>query len=88
MGLSAALGEAVTIRAGAAVERNFDGYRLLRMRQAPTVEVILLETPDAKVGGVGEPPVPGVAPALANAVFAASGRRVRKLPLAASGFGV
>ncbi len=85
MGLSAALGEAVTIKAGAAVERNFDTYRLLRMRQVPIVEVILLETPDAKVGGAGEPPVPGVAPALANAVFAASGRRIRKLPLAASG---
>ena len=85
MGLSAALGEAVTIRGGAAVERNFDAYKLLRMRQAPPVEVILLETPGAKVGGVGEPPVPGVAPALANAIFAATGRRFRKLPLAASG---
>ena len=88
MGLSAALGEAVTLKGGAAVERNFDAYKLLRMRQAPSIDVILLETPGAKVGGVGEPPVPGVAPALANAIFAATGRRFRKLPLAANGLSV
>jgi isoquinoline 1-oxidoreductase beta subunit len=88
MALSAALGEAVTFTDGAADQRNFDAYRLLRMRQAPPVEVLLFESPDAVVGGVGEPPVPGLAAALANAVFAASGRRVRKLPLAAAGFSV
>jgi isoquinoline 1-oxidoreductase beta subunit len=85
MALGAALAEEVTIRDGAVEQRNFDGYRLLRMNQAPAVEVILLETPDAKIGGVGEPPIPGVAPALANAIFAACGRRIRKLPIRASG---
>ena len=88
MGLSAAIGEAVTISGGQAVEKNFDGYRLLTMRQAPPVEVLLLETPAAKVGGAGEPPVPGVAPALYNAIYAASGRRLRKLPLSSQGLSV
>jgi isoquinoline 1-oxidoreductase subunit beta len=58
------------------------------MSQAPPVEVLLFDSPDAAVGGVGEPPVPGLAAALANAVFAASGRRVRKLPFASAGFSV
>jgi isoquinoline 1-oxidoreductase beta subunit len=88
MGLSAALGEAMTFTGGAADRANFDAYRLLRMRQAPTVETLVLETPRARVGGVGEIAVPGVAAALANAVFAATGRRVRTLPFAASGFTV
>ncbi|MGZ6017022.1 MAG: molybdopterin cofactor-binding domain-containing protein, partial [Phenylobacterium sp.] len=88
MGLSAALGEAVTIKDGAAEQTSFTSYPLLRINQAPQVEVILLESPDAPVGGCGEPPVPGVAPALANAVFQATGRRVRALPFAAQGFAV
>ncbi len=85
MGLSAAVGEAITISGGQVVQKNFDSYDLLTMRQAPPVEVVLLETPEAKIGGVGEPPVPGVAPALANAIFAATGRRLRKLPLSSQG---
>jgi isoquinoline 1-oxidoreductase beta subunit len=88
MGLSAALGEAVTVTAGRADQGNFDTYPVLRMNQAPPVEVILFDSPEAPVGGVGEPPVPGVAPALANAVRAACGVRVRKLPFAAQGFTV
>jgi isoquinoline 1-oxidoreductase beta subunit len=52
------------------------------MADAPQVDVVLLSSPDAPVGGVGEPPVPGIAPALANAVFAATGRRLRSLPMA------
>jgi isoquinoline 1-oxidoreductase beta subunit len=88
MGLSAALGEAMTFTGGRADQLNFDAYPVLRMAQAPRVEVILLETPDAKLGGAGEPPVPGVAPALANAVFQAVGRRVRSLPFRLAGFEV
>jgi len=48
--------------------------------------VILLETPDVPMGGAGEPPVPGVAPALANAIFQATGKRVRRLPFVTQGF--
>ncbi len=80
MGLSAALGEQITVTGGRADQTNFDSYRVIRMNQAPPIEVILFESPGEAVGGVGEPPVPGVAPALANAVFAATGKRVRTLP--------
>ncbi|HEV2364854.1 MAG TPA: molybdopterin cofactor-binding domain-containing protein [Caulobacteraceae bacterium] len=88
MGLSAALGEAATFTDGRADLANFDGYKLLRMGQAPVVQAIVLARPGAAVGGAGEPPVPGVAPALANAIFAATGERVRTLPIAAAGFHV
>lgn len=88
MALSAALGEQVTITDGRADQTNFTDYPILRISQAPAVEVILLDSPEATVGGVGEPPVPGVAPALANAVFQATGRRIRTLPFTAAGFEV
>ena len=88
LGLSAALRETMTFHGGAADHDNFDGYPILRLPEAPPIEVLLFETPDVPVGGGGEPPVPGVAPALANAVFAATGRRVRALPFAAQGFEV
>jgi isoquinoline 1-oxidoreductase beta subunit len=81
MGLSAAIGERITILDGRATPRNFDEYHILRMSQAPRIDVILLETPDAKVGGAGEPPVPGIAPALANAIFSLTGKRLRSLPM-------
>jgi isoquinoline 1-oxidoreductase beta subunit len=88
MALSVALGEAVTFTGGAADQANFDAYRVLRMKQAPIVETLLLETPHARIGGVGEVAVPGLAAALANAVFAATGCRIRTLPFSASGFKV
>lgn len=88
MGASAALGEVMTFTDGKADQSNFNAYKLLRMRQAPKVEVVLFESPDADIGGAGEPGVPGVAPALANAVFDATGRRVRALPLSSQGFTV
>jgi isoquinoline 1-oxidoreductase beta subunit len=88
MALSAALGEQMTFTDGRADQVNFDQYAVLRMRQAPPVEVILLETAGVPIGGAGEPPVPGVAPALANAIFQASGKRVRRLPFALEGFDV
>jgi isoquinoline 1-oxidoreductase beta subunit len=86
--LSAALAEEMTFTAGAADQTNFDGYPLLRISQAPDVQVIVLESPRSAIGGMGEPPVPGLGPALANAVFAASGERVRRLPFSASGWTV
>ena len=88
IGLSSALGEQVTVTDGKTDQTNFNLYKVLRMRQAPAIEVILLETPDAPIGGVGEPPVPGNAPALANAVFDATGKRVRSLPFSTAGFTV
>jgi len=88
MALSAALGEQMTFTDGRADQANFGDYPILRMRQAPPVQVILLETPDVPLGGAGEPPVPGVAPALANAIFQATGKRVRRLPFVTQGFEV
>lgn len=88
MGLSAALGEAITFTAGKADIANFRDYKLIRMRQVPKIEVMLFDSPDANVGGAGEPGVPGIAPALANAVFDATGKRVRALPFSHQGFTV
>ncbi|MBX9698060.1 MAG: molybdopterin-dependent oxidoreductase, partial [Acetobacteraceae bacterium] len=79
--LSATLHEAITLRAGRTEQRNFDAYRILRMEEAPVVETHVLTTPGVPVGGVGEPGVPPVAPAVANAIFAATGQRLRGLPV-------
>jgi isoquinoline 1-oxidoreductase subunit beta len=79
-GLSAALREAITIDAGRTVQTSLAEYGPLRMRDAPRVEVHLVKT-DEPPGGIGEPGVPPVAPAVANAVFAATGKRLRQLPL-------
>jgi isoquinoline 1-oxidoreductase beta subunit len=87
-GLSAALGEAMSFTNGAADQKNFSTYKILRQKQTPPVKVMFFETPGAIIGGAGEPPLPGVAPALANAVFAATGKRVRSLPFSAQGFKV
>jgi isoquinoline 1-oxidoreductase beta subunit len=84
MALSAALGERISLADGRVVQRNFNDYPLLRLRDAPPIETLLLDSPEAPIGGVGEPPVPGVAPALANAIFAATGERQRRLPLTLS----
>lgn len=79
--LSAALGEAVTIENGGVVQGNFDSYRLLRINDAPVeIETVFAQT-DAAPTGLGEPSVPPLAPALANALFRATGQRMRTLPL-------
>lgn len=78
--LGAALRQKVTIRDGRAEQSNFYDYPLLRIDEVPDVAVSIVET-GSPLGGVGEPGVPPVAPALANALFAARGRRVRSLPL-------
>jgi isoquinoline 1-oxidoreductase beta subunit len=79
-GLGAALTGEITISGGAVEQTNFDGYKPLRMKDAPPIEVHLVES-TADPGGMGEPGVPPIAPAVANAIFAATGRRLRKLPL-------
>lgn len=80
-GLSAALGEAVHIANGRATNTNFDSYTLLRLPDAPTdISVHIIESGEP-IGGVGEPPLPPAAPALVNALFALTGKPIRKLPI-------
>jgi isoquinoline 1-oxidoreductase beta subunit len=80
-GLSAVLGEAVNVAAGAAVERNFDTYSLLRITDAPErIDTIIIESGEP-MGGVGEPPLPPLAPAVVNAIVALTGKPIRELPL-------
>lgn len=87
MGLSVAMGEQVHIENGGAMNTNFDGYRLLRLRDAPErIDSVIIESGET-MGGVGEPPVPPAAPALANALLALTGKPVRHLPLSAAGGG-
>lgn len=78
--LSAAMRGAITIDKGGVVQENFDTYEPLRIHEIPRIEVYISEN-NLPPGGVGEPGVPPVAPALCNAIFAACGVRVRKLPV-------
>ena len=78
-GLSAALKNEITIKNGAVEQTNFDSYDPLRISEAPPIEVHLTKSKDDP-GGMGEPGLPPAAPAVANAIFAASGQRLRKLP--------
>ena len=78
-GLSAALKNEITVRNGAVVETNFNAYEPIRIHEAPPIEVYLTESRNDP-GGMGEPALPPAAPAVANAIFAACGQRVRKLP--------
>jgi CO/xanthine dehydrogenase Mo-binding subunit len=79
-GLSAALYGAVTVERGRVKQSNFHDYRLLRMREAPVVEVHFVRSTESP-SGLGEIALPPVAPAVANALFALTGKRVRKMPL-------
>ncbi len=79
-GLTATLKGSVTIADGGVVEGNFDRFPLLPADEMPIIDVHLVES-DADPGGVGEPGTPPIAPAVANAVFAATGRPVRRLPI-------
>jgi isoquinoline 1-oxidoreductase beta subunit len=79
-GLTAALHGAITIKDGRVEQSNFHDYKMLRMNEMPRVEVYIVPSQEPP-GGVGEPGVPPVAPAVANAIFAATGRRIRRLPI-------
>jgi isoquinoline 1-oxidoreductase beta subunit len=79
-GLTAALKGEITIAQGRVVQSNFHDYPLLRFDEMPAIEVHLIES-DEPPGGVGEPGTPPIAPAVANAVFAATGKPVRRLPI-------
>jgi isoquinoline 1-oxidoreductase subunit beta len=80
-GLSAALYGQITIDKGRVVESNFDNYQMLRISQMPEVETHLALSGGTKWGGIGEPSVPPLAPALCNAIFKVTGKRIRSLPL-------
>jgi isoquinoline 1-oxidoreductase beta subunit len=79
-GLSAALKNEITIKNGAVEQTNFDAYDPIRISEAPPIEVYIAPS-GADPGGMGEPGLPPIAPAVANAIFAATGKRLRKLPL-------
>ena len=79
-GLSAALHSAITFKDGKVEQSNFHNYQVLRSNEMPNVQVHIVPSTD-KMGGAGEPGTPPIAPAVANAVFAATGKRLRQLPL-------
>jgi isoquinoline 1-oxidoreductase beta subunit len=83
-GLAAALTGEITLQGGAVEGANFDSHPILRMDEMPRIEVHIVPSREAP-GGVGEVATPPVAPAVANAVFAATGRRLRSLPLVRHG---
>jgi isoquinoline 1-oxidoreductase subunit beta len=80
MGLSAAMKEKIEVAAGGIKSENFSDYDLLRMSESPDVDVHIVKSSE-KLGGIGEPGTPPAAPAVANAVFAATGARIRQLPM-------
>jgi isoquinoline 1-oxidoreductase beta subunit len=81
-GLSAALWGDITLRNGRAQQQNFHEYRVLRLHETPEIDIHLVPS-DAAPGGIGETGVPPVAPAVCNAIFAATGKRLRSLPISA-----
>ncbi|MGC1169562.1 MAG: molybdopterin cofactor-binding domain-containing protein [Candidatus Acidiferrales bacterium] len=78
-GLTSALYDEITIAGGQVQQANFDTYPVLRIADMPKIEVHLVPSHEAP-GGIGEPGVPSTAPAVANAIFAATGKRLRRLP--------
>jgi isoquinoline 1-oxidoreductase beta subunit len=86
-GLSTMLGLEITIEGGRVQEGNFDRYPILRMRHAPVVDVHFIQS-DFPPTGLGEPALPPLAPAVGNAIFTATGHRVRSMPLSNEGFSV
>jgi isoquinoline 1-oxidoreductase beta subunit len=81
-GLSAALYGEITLDKGRVQQTNFDRYRVVRMNEAPTIDITLIQSTE-KPGGIGEPATALIGPAVANAIFAANGKRVRQMPFSA-----
>jgi CO/xanthine dehydrogenase Mo-binding subunit len=79
-GISAVLWGEITLKDGRVEQNNFNDYRVLRINETPAIEVHLVKNGEAP-GGIGEPGTIGIAPAMANAIFAATGKRIRKLPI-------
>ena len=87
-GLTAALFGEITIKQGRVEQGNFDAYPIARMADAPVIETHFVLSGGEKWGGLGEPGTPPIAPAIANAVFAVTGKRIRSLPLRNASLGV
>ncbi|NBX40506.1 MAG: xanthine dehydrogenase family protein molybdopterin-binding subunit, partial [Gammaproteobacteria bacterium] len=79
-GLSAALGGEITIAKGGAVQSNFTDYPVLRLSETPQIDVRIVDS-GGPLGGIGEPGTPPIAPAVCAAIYAATGQRIRKLPI-------
>ena len=80
MGMSAAMFEEITIEKGQVVQSNFDDYRIARLRDAPEINVTIVDSTSTPTG-VGEPGIAPIVPAITNAIYAATGKRIRKLPI-------
>jgi isoquinoline 1-oxidoreductase beta subunit len=86
-GLTAALYNEITVKDGQIEQGNFDSYQMVRLADAPKIETYLALSGGTKWGGIGEPGTPPIAPALCNAIFAATGKRVRELPIRKTNLG-
>jgi isoquinoline 1-oxidoreductase subunit beta len=80
-GLAQALKSEITVSRGSVNQSNFNDYEVLRMNEAPPIIEVHIIKNNERPGGVGEPGVPPIAPAVANAIFAATGKRIRRLPI-------
>jgi len=79
-GITAALYGEITLKDGRVEQSNFDTYQMLRMNEAPTVEVHIVSSKEAP-GGIGEPATSCIVPAVGNAIFSATGKRLRRMPV-------
>jgi isoquinoline 1-oxidoreductase beta subunit len=85
-GLTAALYGEISIADGAVQQSNFHDYQMVRMDNAPAIDVVIIKS-DARIGGAGEPGTPPITPAVTNAIFKATGKRIRSLPIMNTDFG-
>ena len=79
-GIGATLKSEITVNNGKVDQSNYDDYKVLRMDEMPRIDVHIINS-NEDPGGVGEPGLPPIAPAITNAVYAATGKRIRKLPI-------
>jgi isoquinoline 1-oxidoreductase beta subunit len=80
-GISSALKGQITFKNGAAQQSTYSDFAVARMKDAPAVEVHTVPSDRQEPSGMGEPPVPPIVPAIVNAIFAVTGKRIRKLPI-------